>query len=134
VCVFSFIHFDNSFLALNEKAGKWICPVCNKTALFDDLQIDSYTESILHSIKNENITEITIDSNLNWAPVTSSSSLMIEQQQQITSNLDDIVLDDDDDDQMADQHQNMDSKSNIPLIASSSTTNQPTDVILIDDD
>jgi len=123
-------------LALNEKAGKWICPVCNKTALFDDLQIDSYTESILHSIQNENITEIIIDSHLNWTPVTSSSSLTIEQQQQqhITSNIDDIILGDDDDDQPMDTRQyDIDSKLNIPLIPST-TTNHSTDVILLDDD
>jgi len=119
------------FLALNEKAGKWICPVCNKTALFDDLQIDSYTESILNSIENENITEIIIDSHLNWTPVTSSSSSIIEQQQ-ITSNIDDIILDDD---QMDEQNQYIDSKLHINLIPSSSLSiNQPTDVILIDDD
>lgn len=124
----------NSFcLALNEKAGKWICPVCNKTALFDDLQIDSYTESIINSIENENITEITIDSHLNWSPVTSSSSLFIEQQHQQTAYIDDIVLDDD---EMDDDHQSIDTKLNIQLMSSSSSTtiNQPTDVILIDDD
>jgi hypothetical protein len=128
-----YLNFNHSFfLALNEKAGKWICPVCNKTALYDDLQIDSYTESILNSIENENITEIVIDSHLNWIPVT-SSSLIIEQQQ-ITSNIDDIILDDD---QIDEKPHDIDSKSNIHLISSStssSSTNQPTDVILIDDD
>jgi hypothetical protein len=118
---------------LNEKAGKWICPVCNKTALFDDLQIDSYTESIIRSIQNENITEIIIDSHLNWTPVTSSSSSIIEQQQQhITSNIDDIILDDNDE-PMNNQKYDIDSKFNIPLISSTST-NQLTDVILLDDD
>jgi hypothetical protein len=115
-------------LALNEKAGKWICPVCNKPALFDDLQIDSYTESILNSIENENVTEITIDSNLHWSPVT-ASSLIIEHQQ-LTSNIDDIILDDD---QMDDQQQpEIDSKSNIQLVPSS--IDEPSDIILIDDD
>jgi len=130
--------FDlTNYIALNEKAAKWICPVCNKIALFDDLQIDSYTESIINSIENENITEITIDSNLNWTPVT-HASLIIEQQKQITSNIEDIILDDDDNEEDDDdnQHQDIDSKLNIPLVPSSSisSTNQPTDVILIDDD
>jgi hypothetical protein len=62
-------------LALNEKSNKWICPVCNKSALFEDLQIDSHTESILDSIHNENITEITIDSGLNWTPINPPNSI-----------------------------------------------------------
>ena len=110
-------------LALNEKAGKWICPVCNKSALFDDLQIDSYTESILNSIDNENIIEISIDSELRWKPVTSSISI---EPQQITSNIDDIILDDDPNEQQ------IDTKLNIQLIPS--TISEPSNVILIDDD
>ena len=51
-----------------------MCPVCNKLALFEDLQIDTYTESILNSIQNENIAEITINSDLYWTPVIQSKS------------------------------------------------------------
>ncbi|CAF1013165.1 unnamed protein product [Adineta steineri] len=129
--------FDlTNYIALNEKAGKWICPVCNKPALFDDLQIDSYTDSILNSIENENITEITIDSNLHWKPFisSSSSSLLIEQQNQISSNTHDIILDDDqmDDDQYNhQQQQQFDSKSNIQLMPT--LAHEPSDIILIDD-
>jgi hypothetical protein len=90
-------------LALNEKSNKWICPVCNKPAVFEDLQIDSYTESILTSIPNENITEITIDSDLRWAPIIPSNN--INSQLDSNSNMrfissssstDIIYLDDDD--------------------------------------
>lgn len=121
-------------IVLNEKAGKWICPVCNKTALFDDLQIDSYTESILHSIENENITEIAIDSQLNWKPATSSMTAIEQQQQHIKSHIDDIILDDDDDDDQPvnNRFEEIDSKLHIPLITS--TTNPSTDIILLDDD
>lgn len=106
--------------------------MCNKTALFDDLQIDSYTESILHSIENESITEIIIDSHLNWKPVTSSLAVL-EQQQHLKSHTDDIILDDDDDDEpMKIRAADIDSKLHIPLITSS--TNPSTDVILLDDD
>jgi hypothetical protein len=110
-------------LALNEKAGKWICPVCNKPALYDDLQIDSYTHSILNSIDNENITEISIDSELRWTPVTSS---IATEPQQITSYIDDIILDDDQNEQQSD------TKSNIQLVPSAIVDSS--DVILIDDD
>lgn len=119
------------FIALNEKSGKWICPVCNKPALFDDLQIDSYTESILNSIRNENITEITIDGDLHWKPVT-SQALVTEQRQarQVAAHTDDIVLDDDD--ETYTYREPIDSKANIPLISSSA--DERTDLILIDED
>jgi hypothetical protein len=87
-------------LALNEKSNKWACPVCNKLALFEDLQVDSYTESILHSIQNENITEITIDTNLDWTPVISldNTNQLIKSESTIypiSSSNDVICIDDD---------------------------------------
>ena len=54
---------------LNQKSGKWLCPVCNKPAAFSDLQIDSFTESILDAIDDERISDIIVDSNLHWTPV-----------------------------------------------------------------
>jgi hypothetical protein len=85
------IHRSFCRLALNEKAGKWMCPVCNKSALFDDLQIDSYTQLILNSIDNENITEITIDSDLHWKPIIPSSINEYKQQRQAASHTHDIM-------------------------------------------
>lgn len=67
-------HYYYNLLGLNEKSNKWICPVCNKLALFEDLQIDAYTDGILNSIKNENITEITVNSELLWTPVIQSKA------------------------------------------------------------
>ncbi|UJR25614.1 hypothetical protein I4U23_006966 [Adineta vaga] len=128
--------FDlTNYIALNEKAGKWICPVCNKSALFDDLQIDSYTESILKSMENEAIDEISIDSNLNWKPITLSSTSLTFEHQNKTADIHDIILDDemeDDDNYQQHYHQQIDSKSNIQLLPS--TTKEPSDIILIDDD
>lgn len=140
--IFEF-HFEILFfLAINERAGKWACPVCNKTASFDDLQIDAYTESILNSIQNENINEISIDSQCNWKPVTASS--MNEQQynhhQQIISNVHDIVLDDDDDDDNDSNNNQIDRKPNLnidlkpdlPLIPTAMPCSS--DIIFLDDD
>jgi len=129
-----------NYIVLNEKAGKWICPVCNKPALFDDLQIDLHTESILDAIQNQNITEITIDGDLRWTPV-SSASIEIQNQHYSIIHDNDIVLDDDDDDNNNGDHEKeVDSKSTIQLIASSlqvptiAASVEPADVILIDDD
>jgi hypothetical protein len=93
--------FSFLFLALNEKSNKWMCPVCNKLALFEDLQIDTYTESILNSIQNENITEITINSDLYWTPVIQSKNIdeLTNSQSKFKSNnssLNDYILIDDD--------------------------------------
>lgn len=115
---------------MNEKAGKWICPVCNKSALFDDLQIDSYTESILNSMENETIDEISIDSNLNWKPVSlASTSSAIEQHYRKASDVHDITIDDEMDEKYS--HHSIDCKGNIQLLPSA--THEPSDVILIDD-
>ena len=91
------------FAALNEKANKWICPVCNKYALFEDLQIDTYMESILNSIPNEDITDITINSDLLWTPVTPAKTVLeqptMNNQSKIQSNSsskDFILIDDED--------------------------------------
>ena len=34
---------------MNERRPKWLCPVCNKTALYDNLLIDGYFTEILKS-------------------------------------------------------------------------------------
>ncbi|CAF3169818.1 unnamed protein product [Rotaria socialis] len=94
--------FDlTNYIALNEKSNKWMCPVCNKPALFDDLQIDLHTEAILNSIKNENITEITIKADLDWKPVmpikTDDESVGSSSAIRAMSSSNDIIYIDDDD-------------------------------------
>ncbi|CAF1629392.1 unnamed protein product [Adineta ricciae] len=89
-----------NYISLNEKSNKWMCPVCNKPALYEDLQIDCYMDSILQSIQNHDISEISIDSELCWAPIITSSSL-IEQtdtksnMKSSSSSTDVICIDDD---------------------------------------
>jgi hypothetical protein len=44
--------FDaNLFLMMNEKKPKWLCPVCNKLALFDNLLIDGYFKEVIADTK-----------------------------------------------------------------------------------
>lgn len=38
-----------TFILMNEKNSKWICPVCDKQCEYDDLQIDSYFLEIVNS-------------------------------------------------------------------------------------
>ncbi|KAL8577628.1 hypothetical protein ACOMHN_020237 [Nucella lapillus] len=62
--------FDlDSYLKLNCERGTWRCPVCNKTALLEGLEIDQYYWAILHHMANTEYEEVTIDQCANWKPV-----------------------------------------------------------------
>ncbi|XP_070185204.1 zinc finger MIZ domain-containing protein 1-like isoform X2 [Littorina saxatilis] len=62
--------FDlDSYLKLNCERGTWRCPVCNKTALLEGLEIDQYIWAILSSLKNTDFEEVTIDQAASWKPV-----------------------------------------------------------------
>ena len=81
-------------------------------------------------MENETIDEISIDSNLNWKPVTlASTSSAIEQNYRKVSNVHDITLDDEMDEKYS--HHPIDCKANIQLLPSAAR--ELSDVILIDD-
>ncbi|XP_041088186.1 zinc finger MIZ domain-containing protein 2-like isoform X5 [Polyodon spathula] len=62
--------FDlESYLQLNCERGTWRCPVCNKTALLEGLEVDQYMLGILIYIQNSDFEEITIDPACSWKPV-----------------------------------------------------------------
>ncbi|XP_035866246.1 zinc finger MIZ domain-containing protein 2 isoform X3 [Phyllostomus discolor] len=62
--------FDlESYLQLNCERGTWRCPVCNKTALLEGLEVDQYMLGILTYIQNSDHEEITIDPACSWRPV-----------------------------------------------------------------
>ncbi|KAK2512412.1 hypothetical protein Q9233_016306 [Columba guinea] len=62
--------FDlESYLQLNCERGTWRCPVCNKTALLEGLEVDQYMLGILIHIQNSEHEEITIDPTCSWKPV-----------------------------------------------------------------
>ncbi|CAF0997699.1 unnamed protein product [Didymodactylos carnosus] len=94
-----------NYIAMNEKSSKWLCPVCSRPALYDQLRLDHYTETILSATK-DSTTEIKIDSNLDWSPI-----LTVDQEHQVSSTTSDnaescILLDEDDEE---------DSKASIKL-------------------
>jgi hypothetical protein len=44
--------FDaNLYLKMNEKKAKWLCPVCNKPALYDNLLLDGFFNDVLASTR-----------------------------------------------------------------------------------
>jgi hypothetical protein len=36
---------------MNEKKAKWLCPVCNKPALYDNLLLDGFFNDVLLSTR-----------------------------------------------------------------------------------
>ena len=63
--------FDaNLYLMMNEKKPKWLCPVCNKAALFDNLQIDGYFKEVIGSDRlPDEEHEIVLHSDGTWDPL-----------------------------------------------------------------
>ncbi|XP_065568477.1 zinc finger MIZ domain-containing protein 1-like isoform X2 [Artemia franciscana] len=62
--------FDlESYLQMNCDRGSWKCPVCNKTALLEGLEIDQYVWGILNDSRSSETDEVTVDSNASWRPV-----------------------------------------------------------------
>ena len=55
---------------MNEKKPKWICPVCNKSALYDDLFIDGYFSDVINSKKlPRDEHEIVLHNDASWDPL-----------------------------------------------------------------
>ncbi|KAA8579208.1 hypothetical protein FQN60_000030, partial [Etheostoma spectabile] len=73
--------FDlESYLQLNCERGTWRCPVCNKTALLEGLEVDQYMLGILVYIHNSDYEEITIDPVCGWRPVPVKPDLHIKEE------------------------------------------------------
>uniref|UniRef100_A0A336MBF7 CSON008919 protein n=1 Tax=Culicoides sonorensis TaxID=179676 RepID=A0A336MBF7_CULSO len=61
--------FDlETYLQVNCERGNWRCPVCNKPALTEGLEIDQYMWAILNTIKSSGneTDEVMIDAQANW--------------------------------------------------------------------
>lgn len=68
--------FDlEAYLALNCERGNWRCPVCNKPALTEGLEIDQYMWAILNTLNSSNTPngmdteEVVIDNQANWRAI-----------------------------------------------------------------
>ncbi|XP_036896918.1 zinc finger MIZ domain-containing protein 2 isoform X2 [Sturnira hondurensis] len=73
--------FDlESYLQLNCERGTWRCPVCNKTALLEGLEVDQYMLGILTYIQNSDYEEITIDPTCSWKPVPVKPDMHIKEE------------------------------------------------------
>uniref|UniRef100_UPI00358F1F04 zinc finger MIZ domain-containing protein 1 n=1 Tax=Myxine glutinosa TaxID=7769 RepID=UPI00358F1F04 len=72
--------FDlESYLQLNCERGTWRCPVCNKTALLEGLEVDQYMWGILNAIQNTEVEEVTIDPTCSWRAVPVKSDVHVKE-------------------------------------------------------
>jgi len=66
--------FDaDTYLRMNEKKPKWVCPVCNKPAYFDSLFLDGFYIQLLQSPKFRALStnDIVLNQDATWEPVIS---------------------------------------------------------------
>ncbi|KAJ3953363.1 E3 SUMO-protein ligase pli1 [Colletotrichum tropicale] len=83
--------FDaTSYLQLQEQGPQWLCPICNKSAPFDQLAVDEYVKEILANT-SKSLDQVTIEPDGQWR-VNSS------QDDQSANGGNGSVDDDDDDD------------------------------------
>ncbi|XP_056097770.1 zinc finger MIZ domain-containing protein 1a [Rhinichthys klamathensis goyatoka] len=72
--------FDlESYLELNCERGTWRCPVCNKSALLEGLEVDQYMWGILNALQNSEFEEVMIDPSCSWRPIQIKSELHIKE-------------------------------------------------------
>ncbi|KAI8634551.1 hypothetical protein F5Y19DRAFT_409013 [Xylariaceae sp. FL1651] len=58
--------FDaSSYLQLQEQGPQWICPICNKSAPFENLAIDDYVRDILEKT-SDSLEQVTIEPDGQW--------------------------------------------------------------------
>eukprot|EP00873_Tetraselmis_striata_P033976 jgi/Tetstr1/454240/TSEL_041159.t1 len=59
-----------SFLECARRTGRWICPLTDTATQVGHLQVDAYTEAVLHDMREEGIdsAEIEVDQEGRWRP------------------------------------------------------------------
>ncbi|XP_022240944.1 zinc finger MIZ domain-containing protein 1-like isoform X1 [Limulus polyphemus] len=63
--------FDlESYLQMNCERGAWRCPVCNKTAYLEGLEVDQYIWAILTNLSNSEVEEVTMEATASWKPIS----------------------------------------------------------------
>ncbi|KAK8138925.1 hypothetical protein PG984_002305 [Apiospora sp. TS-2023a] len=87
--------FDaTSYLQLQEQGPQWICPICNKSATFENLAIDQYVKDILDHT-SESTEQVTIEPDGQWRAQASSEPE--PKRPRYSSGVNASVIDDDDD-------------------------------------
>jgi len=59
--------FDlETYLELNADRAQWRCPICNKPAVLEGLEVDQYIWGILNNTRDSEVDEVTMDNKANW--------------------------------------------------------------------
>ncbi|XP_035702525.1 E3 SUMO-protein ligase PIAS2 isoform X3 [Folsomia candida] len=59
--------FDaNLFLQMNERKPSWVCPVCDKPTLFEDLSIDGYFQEVISKMSNSESMDVELLPDGSW--------------------------------------------------------------------
>lgn len=86
--------FDaTSYLQLQEQGPQWLCPICNKSAPFDQLAVDEYVKDILEKT-SKNLESVTIEPDGHW------TAKSVEDDRHGHNQTNGNGLDDDDDDDL----------------------------------
>lgn len=76
--------FDaGTFILMNEKKPQWMCPTCNKSCLYNDIQIDNYFLEI--------ITSPTLSDDINVIEVLADGSWIIPEENKDTKNMNSTI-------------------------------------------
>ncbi|XP_073775101.1 zinc finger MIZ domain-containing protein 1-like isoform X2 [Danio rerio] len=67
------------YLELNCERDTWRCPLCNKPALLEGLEVDQYMWWILNASQSSELDEVLIDPSCSWRPVHIRSEPHIKQ-------------------------------------------------------
>lgn len=91
--------FDASlYLQMNERKPTWTCPVCDKPALYEDLDVDGYFQLVLNSPEvSSDIKEIQLHKDGSWSVQNEVKPAPVAKPVQKSASLDDSIeiIDDD---------------------------------------
>jgi hypothetical protein len=73
--------FDlEAYLRVNAERCIWMCPICDKPALFEGLEVDQYVWGILQHMSNVQALEVTVDPTASWKPVIAATDATVVSQ------------------------------------------------------
>lgn len=74
------------YLKFNERTPKWLCPICNKPALVQDLIVDAYFQRILRET-GEDVDEVEITPQGEWKQITLSPEPIVGQKRKCNKEM-----------------------------------------------
>lgn len=77
---------------MNERKPTWTCPVCDKPALYEDLDVDGYFQLVLNSPEvSSDIKEIQLHKDGSWSVQNEVKPAPVAKPVQKSASLDDSI-------------------------------------------